>query len=109
MGLGSINDQFFKDNKQHMYVSLTGKIMTNLNTLSEQLLLTVKKEDDYISLLETLANYSTDDFKNQLAEDKYKIAFWINIYNAFFQILRKDKHLKQPKIYTAKVMSYGWA
>ena len=78
--------------------------MTNLNTLSEQLLLTVKKEDNYASLVETLAHISTDEFKKQLIDDQHKIAFWINIYNSFFQILRKDKHLKQPKIYTAKEM-----
>lgn len=78
--------------------------MSNLNTLSEQLLLTVKKGDNYASLLDTLAHISTVEFINQLTDDKHKIAFWINIYNAFFQILRKDKHLKQPKIYTAKEM-----
>lgn len=74
----------------------------NLNVHSEQLLLTVKKKGNYASLLGTLAHVANIDITNQLNDDRHKIAFWINIYNAFFQILRKDKDLKSPKIYTVK-------
>lgn len=79
--------------------------MNRSNTLSEQLLLAVKMKQPYGEFLETLANIPQEDLEKQLLSDKHKIAFWINIYNSFFQILRKDKHLKQPKIYTAKQMT----
>lgn len=79
--------------------------MNHPNTLSEQLLLAVKMKKSYAEILETLANIPQQDLEKQLLSNKHKIAFWINIYNSFFQILRKDKHLKQPKIYTAKQMT----
>ncbi|MGB5321039.1 DUF547 domain-containing protein [Lutimonas sp.] len=79
--------------------------MNHPNTLSEQLLLAVKMKQSYAEILETLANIPQEDLEKQLLSDKYKIAFWINIYNSFFQILRKDRYLKQPKIYTAKQMT----
>lgn len=79
--------------------------MNRSNTLSEQLLLAVKMKQPYEEFLETLANIPQEDLEKQLSSDKHKIAFWINIYNSFFQILRKDRYLKQPKIYTAKQMT----
>ena len=81
------------------------KIMDNLNALSEQLLIAVKMEKDYAGYLEELAGFTVSDIQKQLYDDSHKMTFWINIYNAFFQILRKDMDLKQPKIYTAKKMS----
>ena len=79
--------------------------MMNLNHLSEQLLLAVKNEEGYEQFLITLANCSDFELENQLQSDQCKNAFWINIYNAFFQILRKYKGLSQPKIYTAGEMN----
>lgn len=81
------------------------KIMNNLNALSEQLLLAVKRKKDYAGYLEKLAGFQVSDVEKQLSDDSHKMAFWINTYNAFFQILRKDLDLRQPKIYTTKQMS----
>ncbi len=78
--------------------------MSNLNKLSEQLLLAVKKEAPLKELLEALAQFPKSEVENQLYDDRCKNAFWINIYNSFFQILRKHKNLSQPKIYTARQM-----
>ncbi len=78
--------------------------MSNLNKLSEQLLIAVKKEESYAGYLEELAVFSASHVENELYDDRRKMAFWINIYNSFFQILRKYKHLGQPKIYTARQM-----
>jgi len=78
--------------------------MNDLNKISEQLLLTVKKEEPYEGFLITLADFDADILEKQLHNDRFKNAFWINIYNSFFQILRKYKNLNQPKIYTAKEM-----
>ncbi len=79
--------------------------MSRLNKLSEQLLLAVKMEEPYEDLLKALADCSIADVEKQLIDDRHKNAFWINIYNAAFQILRKYKDLRQPKIYTAKQMN----
>ena len=79
--------------------------MGHLNKVSEELLLAVKKEKSFDDLLLTLASVNPSDLEKQLSDDTHKNAFWINIYNSFFQILRKHEHLKQPKIYTAKRMT----
>ena len=79
--------------------------MSDLNKLSEHLLLAVKMEEPYEDFLLALADYSRADIEKQLIDDRHKNAFWINIYNSFFQILRKYKDLRQPKIYTAKQMN----
>jgi len=76
--------------------------MKNLNHLSEQLLLAIKKEAPYEHYLKSLADMPNSEIENQLVNDQYKNAFWINIYNSFFQILRKYKHLAQSEIYTTK-------
>ncbi len=79
--------------------------MTKLNTLSEQLLLAVKKEDPYNAIVQQLAAVSPQKLQEELFDDQRKNAFWINIYNASFQILRKYQGLGQPKIYTEKQLT----
>ena len=79
--------------------------MSSINELSEHLLISVKKEQSYDSELDKLAQFPIVLLEKQLFNDTLKKAFWINIYNVFFQILRKSKNLKQPKIYTQKEMT----
>lgn len=79
--------------------------MGTLNHLSEQLLLSVKKQGNYDPVLDELSSISPEEVTHGLYDNSHKNAFWINTYNSFFQILRKDNNLKQPKIYTAKEMT----
>jgi hypothetical protein len=37
--------------------------------------------------------------KSELADDDRKKAFWLNIYNAYYQILRIEKKMDKPDIY----------
>ena len=71
----------------------------DLNTRSEQLLLTVKKQQDTSVLQEEMANVSLPELKTTLADDDRKKAFWLNIYNAYYQILRTEKKMNKPDIY----------
>lgn len=73
--------------------------MSNINQLSERLLLAVKMEQDSRQLIDDLASLALKDLENQLKDDTHKKAFWINCYNAFFQVLRKSKKLDKPQIY----------
>ena len=79
--------------------------MNNLNILSERLLLAVKMEKDYADFLKELDDFRLSGVEKQLYDDNHKMAFWINIYNSFFQILWKDMDLRQPKIYTSKAIN----
>lgn len=75
---------------------------TNLNQLSEKLLLAVKMRQHTSDLVSQLERISLDELFKQLPDDTHKKAFWINMYNAFFQLLRKEQGFKKPEIYTKK-------
>jgi len=69
------------------------------NNLSEQLLLDVKKKKDTSSIQLQLAELALDFLAQHLINDEQKKAFWINIYNAYYQILRVDKKITKSDIY----------
>jgi len=72
------------------------------NQISEQLLLAVKMEKDNSSLRKALENIPISELQSELNTDDKRKAFWINIYNAFFLILRKEEKLGKAKIYLSK-------
>ena len=76
----------------------------DVNKISEQLLLAVKMEEPTTSLVEELANVSFGDLRDTLTTDTHKKAFWINAYNAYFQILRKEQHVDKPAIYKERLV-----
>ena len=49
-----------------------------------------------------MASYNLAQISSDLNDDNHKKAFWINIYNAYFQILRKAQQLKKPEIYKSR-------
>jgi hypothetical protein len=73
-----------------------------LNSLSEQLLLDVKMEKDSSSIQLQLKELDLDFLRKRLINDDKKKAFWINIYNAYYQILRTEKKLVKSVIYKKK-------
>ncbi len=76
----------------------------NINRLSEKLLLQVKMEQPITDFSKQLELISFEKLKNDLNTEGRKKAFWINIYNAFFQILRKEKKIDKPDIYKNKLI-----
>ncbi|GGG47956.1 hypothetical protein GCM10011414_17120 [Croceivirga lutea] len=68
---------------------------TNLNTLSERLLQNIIEDKDTKALEEELANISFDTLDSTLRTDAQKYAFWLNIYNAYIQIVLT----KNPDLY----------
>lgn len=77
-----------------------------LQKLSEQLLLAVKQEesvDDLVAQLKSMPGRSLDD----LANDHQKIAFWVNTYNAWYQILRVNWEIEKSRIYNVRKIAVG--
>jgi hypothetical protein len=71
-----------------IFIASFVQAQTNLIGLSQTLLLNVKSGDSVTTQLDSLANHVTlADLQTQLKTDGDKKAFWINIYNAFTQIL----------------------
>lgn len=58
--------------------------------LSQQLLSAVKKWADYQIFIQELRRADVDEMARQLGTDQVRKAFWINLYNAFSQILLKQ-------------------
>lgn len=78
---------------------------TTLNRYSEKLLLALKIEQDTAELRLNLEGYSSDQLKKELDDDAKKKAFWTNIYNSYFLILRKEKQVQKPDIYQKKLFT----
>lgn len=75
------------------------------NHLSEQLLLTVKMEQDTTALQKGIATIPLPALKSALSDDDGKKAFWLNIYNAYYQILRTEKEMNKPGIYRKRAFT----
>lgn len=78
-------------NNTHTTEAQTTKVsQTNFNTLSENFLLHIKSGKDTKNIRETLANTSIRELENALDSDEKKLAFWVNVYNGYIQVILKE-------------------
>lgn len=77
----------------------------HLNKLSEQLLLHVKLDKNVSEIRLELECFDFKKLNNSLINDTQKKAFWINIYNAFYQILREKEKVNKQIIYKKKLFT----
>ncbi|MFD2917222.1 DUF547 domain-containing protein [Psychroserpens luteus] len=77
-------------------------IINSLVALSSALLFNVKLNKNTTVEEQKLRAISIADLQQQLKNDDAKKAFWINIYNAYFQILSNSKKAKRKTIFTEK-------
>ena len=64
---------------------------TDFNRLSEEFLQRLQDGDDTESIREQLAGTDLETLENALQTDEQKLAFWVNIYNAYIlEILREN-------------------
>jgi hypothetical protein len=78
---------------------------TSLLRLSEQLLYSVKTELPTNTLESELANLNMKQLTRGLNNDESIKTFWINMYNAWFQILAGRERMTRPAIFTAKTIT----
>ncbi len=67
----------------------------DFNTLSESFLERIKDDKDTKVIETTLANTSIETLETALDTDAKKLAFWVNIYNGYIQVILK----KNPELY----------
>lgn len=70
--------------------------------ISEQLLLALKLDQPFGDLIAQLASIDHGDFDLKVVSDDAKKTFWINVYNAYFLILRKYHKVAKTLIYNVK-------
>lgn len=75
--------------------------------LSGKLLYAVKTEAPTDSLEKALAQLSTEDLTITLSNDTARKTFWINIYNAYYQIFASREKKTKPHIFTDKAIHIG--
>ena len=73
--------------------------------LSGQFLLGVKMGDTTDDLEQALARLSLITLNSELDTDDAKKTFWINIYNAFFQVLASRDKKTKPDIFREKLIA----
>lgn len=77
----------------------------HLLQLSGSLIYAVKSEASTDSIEKQLAALQTNQLITGLSNDNARITFWVNMYNAWYQILAGKHHKKQPAIYTEKAIN----
>ncbi|MBF2709594.1 DUF547 domain-containing protein [Flavobacterium soyangense] len=86
--------------------------MENTNSLlflSEKLLLNVKLSEDTSCIEHKLRSVSLIEFSHQLITDEAKKTFWINIYNAYFQVLSFRKKSYGRKLFSERIIQVAQA
>ena len=78
-----------------------------LIALSGKLLLSVKSEMPTEKLETELAEVKKENLVIGLSNDNARKTFWINIYNAYFQILAVREKKKVPEIFTGELIKIG--
>lgn len=77
----------------------------HLVALSGDLLYAVKTGESTDSIEDALAKVSTTGLIHGLSNDTARKTFWINIYNAYFQILASREKLTRPDIFTKEAFT----
>lgn len=85
---------FFTDKNDLQAQNSTSPI-TDFNELSESFLQRIKKNEDTQDLQDVLANTSIKELENALDTNDKRLAFWLNIYNAYIQVILN----KNPNLY----------
>ena len=91
----NIQNDNTKDFHQYPGVDIIG--------VSQQLLLAAKTKEPTDSFVNILQNISAEDLRNNLRSDNLKKAFWINLYNAYTQVILK----KDPDVYKKRSSFFG--
>ncbi|WP_273567317.1 DUF547 domain-containing protein [Maribacter halichondriae] len=70
----------------------------DLNELSEDFLKNIKNEVTTNKIRSKLYSLSLEDLERGLKTDAQKLAFWVNVYNAYIQVILSEN----PKLYDDK-------
>ena len=62
-------------------------IPVNYLSTAEELLTAIKNKENIASYIKTLEVAESDQLASQLGTDEQKTAFWLNVYNAYIQII----------------------
>lgn len=73
-------------------------------SLARSLLLKVRMEEPAREVVLQMQRLESQDLTSALDTEARRKAFWINCYNAYFQILRKERGLVKPAVFSEKAI-----
>ncbi len=79
----------------HIGAQTTSKNKLDFNQLSIDFLCNIKEGKDTQEIQDQLANTTLEALENGLQTDQQKLSFWVNIYNAYIQVILA----KNPELY----------
>jgi hypothetical protein len=85
---------FFTD-KNILQAQIISTASTDFNELSESFLKKIKNNQNTEDIQALLANTTIKELDNALDTTNKRLAFWVNIYNAYIQVILQ----KNPKLY----------
>ena len=81
--------------KTNLQAKVDIKTKTDFNELSESFLKQIIDKKDTQEIQDILANTSIEELDNALDTNDKRLAFWLNIYNAYIQVILQ----KNPELY----------
>tara|TARA_R110000868_G_scaffold121034_3_gene321155 strand:+ start:52591 stop:53379 length:789 start_codon:yes stop_codon:yes gene_type:complete len=75
----------------------------NFNKLSENFLTQIKEGKETKEIRDQLANTTLEALEKGLKTDEQKLAFWVNIYNAYIQVILA----KNPELYSDRSVFFN--
>lgn len=81
--------------KTNLQAKVDIKTKTDFNELSESFLKQIIDKRDTQEIQDILANTSIEELDNALDTNDKRLAFWLNIYNAYIQVILQ----KNPELY----------
>jgi len=81
--------------------------MNSFEKLSQDLLWAVKTEGEIEKFEKRYSDIELMEFKSQIQNDTLRKTFWINTYNAWYQIIRRKIDAPSKKIYALKLIPFG--
>ncbi len=76
--------------KTAMLAQPSNTSVTDFNAISEKLLENIKAGRDTRDLRDQLAGTNLKELENGLQTDEEKLAFWVNVYNAYIQVILRE-------------------
>jgi hypothetical protein len=83
-----------------MYIPSNSELLL----LSESILEKVKKGESTFDIEHRLAGFDMQQILEEIMNDAVKKTFWINMYNAWYQLLATREQLKRSEIFSRKVI-----
>ena len=91
----SLGILIFLSCKNPIEAQTINKNQPDYNEISETFLERIKANENTKDIQKLLANTSISELDDALDTDAKRLAFWVNIYNAYIQVLLKE----QPELY----------